>query len=59
MNDTHTEATETAETDPATEHGIGAKALALAGFAETALTADPTTVISGHSGIMTHGIHEG
>ena len=57
MNDTiTTESTENADNDPAPQPGIGAKALALAGFAETALVEDPTTVISGHGGIFTIGV---
>lgn len=53
MNDPHNEAAEPVEDDAPGRPTVGAKALALAGFTETAMADDASTVISGHSGIMT------
>jgi len=49
MNEHLPEAAEAAEEDHPRPPGVGAKALALAGFAEAVLADDPT----GHGGIMT------
>lgn len=53
MKNERPEATSTPEADSTSEPGIGSKALALAGFAETSLTDDPTTIISPHGGVLT------
>jgi hypothetical protein len=53
VNDPQTEAIEAVEDDAPGLAGVGAKALALAGFAETALADAADTLVSGHSGIMT------
>lgn len=56
MNDIHASTTGISESDAlvtAPQHGIGARALALAGFTETALADDQTTIISGHTVLPT------
>jgi hypothetical protein len=53
MHDEHLETSEKPRARPTDEYGIGAKALALAGFSETLIDDDISTIISPHGGVVT------